>query len=124
MITLESAHFDENWMECLYVIEAAKEVMRDTSFLDNHRWGEEMKNKWIVKSDIPELEEEGADPPTDQEVKAKEAAEEAAEADRLMGKFEKWEDIRKHLWFHYTNEEVRSDPHTYPTWMDERSDED
>ena len=125
MITQEDEYFLQNWEECLYVIEAAKLLMDGK--LD-HGWDDEMMSKWIVK-DEPDPEPEQApdpeaEPPTEEEVlakedlkKEKEAAEASAEADRLMGKYEKWEDIRKHLWFHYTNEEARST--TMAPWRDE-----
>ena len=119
MITQNDEYFSQNWEECLYVIEAAKVLMGDKDPCPVG-WEEEMMSKWIAAPPEPEPEPE-AEPPTEEEVKEKEAAKEAAEADRLMGKFEKWEDIRKHLWFYYTDEETRSKPTTIPCWQ---SDED
>lgn len=75
MITLESAHFDDNWEECLFVIEGAKVAMGDTAFLDDPDWVEEAKRKWIEGDDT------------------------------LMGRFEKWSQIRKVLWEHYCTDD-------------------
>ncbi len=110
MITQDDEHFSQNWDECLMLIETAKVAMGDKDPCPVG-WEEEMMSKWIVKPDIPDLEEEPdpeAEPPTEEEVKAKEAAKaekEAAEAEaekgRLMGRFEKWSQIRQVLWEHY-----------------------
>jgi hypothetical protein len=122
MITKESEHFDDEWFRCLEVIDDANMAM-GREFSADEKWIEEMRHKWIEKSDIPDLEEEGAPPPTEEEVKAKEAKEAAEEEERLMGKFKTWKDLRKHLWFHYTDEDVRSRQEDCP-WESDESDED
>ena len=78
MITQESPYFDQNWEECLYVIEGAKEAMGDTHTTGTGEWYEEMKSKWL-------------DPES---------------PDCLMGKYKQWVDIRKFLWEYYTDDGV------------------
>ena len=44
MITQEHEYFDDNWWECLEVIEASKEIMGEQ--LDDD-WEKEAKAKWL-----------------------------------------------------------------------------
>ena len=116
MITQSDEYFAANWTECLYVVEDAKIAMGNKDPSDD-KWEQALMDKWIVKPDEPDPEPEpepdpDAPPPTEEEVKAKEAAKkekeeaeaavaEQEEADRLMGKYKKWSEIRKFLWEYY-----------------------
>ena len=125
MITKESEHFDDEWERCLEIIEEAKLLMGDKEHSADEKWNKDMYEKWIEKSDIPDLEEEGAPPPTEEEVKAKEAKEASEEEARLMGKFKTWKQIRQFLWEHYCPDDGIRHQHeldSLPPWESDDSD--
>jgi len=83
MITKESENFDDEWYKCLEVIEEANLAMGREHSADE-KWIKEMYEHWI---ETPEPEAEA-----DLKLEPSQS---------LMGRFEKWSQIRHFLWEHY-----------------------